>query len=155
MKYSRKRAVAQITATSLKAAKLAIGTELTLEEVRMAELQGRGGEETPNDTLICNSRNGRVSIPVREFTKMKTTDDTPLWTGEDNSTNVELPEKFVIRSSEDRKDRNGNVIFPIFAYKDADKQLAENNIDWNALVASGLKDNHGYDPVQNYTIEVM
>lgn len=154
MKYSRKRVLAQVSATSLKSAKLPVGLELTIEAVRTGELKDAQGNDVPNDVLICNSAKGRIAIPMREYTRFRTADNSPMWTGE-GSTEVELHERFKIASSEDRKTKDGQTIYPIFAYKAIDEQLKTNAVDWNALVESGLKDNHGYDAVQNYTTEVL
>jgi hypothetical protein len=151
MKYSKTRAVQQIAAAALKSRKLAVGTELVAVSVDERTLE----DGTPNDVLLCESASGNIRVPMRELLKMKTAEGKNIFAIEEGSSEVDLPGKVKIVGAEDRKDRNGKTIYPIFAYNLAASQLEAGSIDCEKLVAGGLKDNHGMDPVQNYTVAVL
>jgi len=152
MKYSKERAIAQIAAASLKSAILPNGTELSLVSIVEQELDN--GQ--PNDILLCESKDGNIRVPVRELMKMKTEDGSSVYGSEEGATEVELPGKFKIVSAEPRTDRDGDAVYPIFAYNKAQEQLDAGGIDWAELKAGGLKANNGgFDQVQNYTIATM
>ena len=150
MKYSKERANAQIAATSLKSSKLDAGTELTLVDIIEGSFE-QNGKEVPNDVMLCETSNGNVRVPVREFMKMKT--DGKLYASEEGAKEIELPGKFKVVSSEPREDRNGKAIYPIFAYNKA-QEFLDGAVDWNGLVDGGTKTDHGFDQVQNYTIAI-
>jgi hypothetical protein len=75
------------------------------------------------------------------------------YTGEDNE--IMFAEKFQIKSSEDRKDRDGDLVYPVFAYNLAQEQLDNGGIDWTALKEGGIKEDNKFEPVQNYTITIL
>jgi len=153
MKYSKERAMEQIAATSLKARKLDVNTELSISGLTKGSFE-QNGKEVANDTLICETPNGIVKVPVREFMKMKGENGAKTYTSEAGSTDIEFPGKFKVVTAEDRLDRNDNVIYPTFAYNRADDFFA-GTIDWDTLVGSGVKAGSNFDPVQNYTIAIL
>ena len=151
MKYNKSRAMAQVAATSLKSNIVENGTELTLVEIVEGSFE-QNGKEVPNDVMLCETKDGNVRVPVREFMKMKS--EGSLYGSEEGSKDIELPGKFTIVDAEPRNDRDGNPIFPVFAYNKAQEFLDGEVADWSELVAGGTKANHGFDQVQNYTISV-
>ena len=154
MKYSKERAMEQIAATSLKSRKLPLNTVLTLSGVTPGHYE-QNGKEVANDTLICETADGIIKIPVREFMKMKNEKvGEKLYSAEEGSKDVDFPGKVEIVAAEDRLDRNNNVIMPTFAYNRADDFFA-GKIQWDDLVASGTKAGQTFDPVQNYTVAVL
>jgi len=156
MKYSKARALAQVAAASLKYAKLPIGEELSLVDVKADEIEDNNGNMIPNDTAIFAKKSGgNVKVSLRELFKMSTTDGGNLYSAEDDADEVEIPEKIAVRDSEDRTDSQDRTVFPILAYKGAEEMLKSGDIDWNALVEAGVKEDHGFEPVQNYTVEEL
>lgn len=152
MKYNRDRANAQIAATSLKSAIVEPGTELTLVSIIEGSFE-QNGKEVPNDVMLCETPEGNVRVPVREFMKMKT--DGDLFQAEEGAKEIDLPGKFKIVSSEGRTDRDGDAIYPVFAYNKAQEFLDGEVSDWAELKKAGLKANNGgFDQVQNYTIAI-
>jgi len=149
-KYSRSRAVAQIAAASLKGAIVPTGTVLAVAEIVEGELDN--GQ--PNDVMLCSTESGNIRVPVREFLKMNA-GEGKHFVGEEGSDEVELAAKFKITGAEPRKDRDGDPVFPIFAYNLGQAQLDAGEIDWAALKAGGLKAGNKLDQVQNYTIEIL
>jgi len=156
MRFPKSRVLAQVAAVSLKTNKLAIGTELTILDIDQKEITRADGSSVLNDVALCESKSGNVRVPMRELLKMTREDDGKMFATEDGSDDVELPVKFKIVGSADRKNsRTGDTIYPIYAYKGVEDMLESGNIDWNKLVENGLKKDHGFDPVQDYTIAVI
>jgi len=154
MKYSKERAMEQIAATSLKSRKLAVNTELTITAVTTGHYK-QNDKEVANDTLVCETADGIIKVPVREFMKMKNeVVGEKLYSSEEGSKDIEFAGKVKIVAAEDRLDRNDNVIYPTFAYNRAD-DFFNGVIQWDDLVASGLKAGSSFDPVQNYTVAVL
>jgi hypothetical protein len=151
MKYSRTRAIEQIAAAALKSRKIEIGTELTVSSV----IEGELANGQANEVLLCETTKGNIRVPVRELLKMKQADGSNVFSMEEGAAEVELPGKLKIVSSTDRTDRDGDTVYPIYAYKKAEEQLEAGNIDWSALKDGGLKKDHGFDPVQNYVVAVL
>ncbi len=150
--YSKQRALAQTSATSIKSKTLAVGTVITFSEVLEGEIQGGSNAGKPNDTMLCETAEGALNIPVREFLKMKI-ENGKHYTGEDDE--IQFAEKFSIVSSVDRKDRDGDLVYPIFAYNLAQEQLDNGAIQWNELKEGGIKDDNKFAPVQDYTIAIL
>jgi hypothetical protein len=150
--YSKQRALAQTSATSIKFKTLVAGTIISLSEIIEGEIQGGNNAGKPNDMLLCETADGALNIPVREFLKM-TVENGKHYTGEDNE--IMFAEKFQIKSSEDRKDRDGDLVYPVFAYNLAQEQLDNGGIDWTALKEGGIKEDNKFEPVQNYTITIL
>jgi len=155
MKYDFSRAKAQITGRSLKGAILPTGTVITIDTFREGSFKDNQGNDVPNDQLLCKADGANLNVPVREFLKMKIEGEGAHYEHEGDAATCEFPDKIEVISSAGRVDTAGNPIFPIMAYNDAEAQLKSGNIDWNALVASGLRDNHGLPQVQDYTIKVL
>lgn len=155
MKYSRKRVNEQTQMPSLKYIEVPQGTKLTFEEIMDGEFE-QNGRKVANDTIKATSSDGRtIKLPVREFLKMDISGDGKHYKGETGSEEVKLPTAITIVKSEDRKDRNGNTVYPLFSYKKSDEFLAEGStMTWDELVAGDIKEDNTFKPVQNYTIEV-
>ncbi|MDH5533919.1 MAG: hypothetical protein OEX81_05860 [Candidatus Pacebacteria bacterium] len=152
MNYSKKRAMAQIAAFSLKSKIVAPGTSLKLVDIQTGSFE-QNGNEVANDVMLCETKDGNLRVPVREFLKMKNSDGTPVFKSEEGSDEVSFPNNFKIVSSKPRTDRDGNAIYPTYAYKKVD-DFFDGAIDWNGLVDGGLKKDHGFDQVQDYTISI-
>jgi len=148
MKLERSRVLAQVNARSLKATVIEPGTTVSVIDIDTKELDN--GQ--PNDMLLCETSNGLLNIPVREYLKM-TVVDGKAYTAEDGDTEVEILDQFTVVSSEDRKSRDGETIYPSYAYNAFDEQRESGNFSWNDLVASGLKADFNGPAVQNYTVK--
>ena len=143
--------MAQVAIKNLKYSKLPEGTELTIRDIVANESDGR-----VEDCMICHNADGQlVRVPVREYMKMKEANGKDLFAGEEGDDEIQMPNSFVIVSSEDREDRDGNKVYPIFAYRAADDFFhSQGAMEYKELVAQGLKDDNEFEPVQNYTIQV-
>jgi len=117
------------------------------------------GKEQANDKLhisVANAgaKDGKYILPCREFLKMSTTDDSESLFSEEGANTI-FPASFEVKSSEDRKDRDDNEVYPVQAYNGFEAQIeAGAGIDWNGLVESGVKADNTLTPVQNYTVVV-
>lgn len=110
--YPKKRVAAQVIATGLKSEKLAVGTKLTVESINMFDPIVVGTTERFKDFALCNSGQKQVKVPMNEFLRFKTKDGKPVYQNEGESENSKLPNSLTIEGSTDRKDRNGNTIYP-------------------------------------------
>ena len=155
--YPVKRAQQQVQAGALKSKKLEVGVKIKFEELIEDEFETTNGKKVVNDKFLCvTSTDKRLTVPVREYLKMNLVDGNKHYKTEPGSENVTFPSAIIIRDSKDRLDKKGNPIFPVFAYKEADTFLAVgSSMTWNELVEHGLKDEHPFDVVQDYTIEVL
>lgn len=151
MNYSKSRAVKQLAASGLKTRKIEPGTKLVMETIEAQETVVNG-QTRITDFAMCVSEKGRVRVPIAELLKMKKKDGKVVFSAENGNENVQLPDIFTIESSEDRKDRNGNVVYPLRAYALADAFTKGEIKTWAELIAGGPAENHGLDPVQDYVI---
>lgn len=149
--YSKSRAMDQMNTPGLKSKKLAPGTKLTIDEFVEQETKVNGKTRI-TDYALCTGKDGRIRVPVAELLKMQTADGKSIFHTEEGSDKGKFPEEFVIESSTDRTDRNGNVVYPLAAYNLAGDFLEGKVADWNALVAGGLNESRTYDAVQNYIV---
>lgn len=155
MNYSKAKVNKQTQMSSLKYIDIAEGTVLNFKDIIDGEFE-QNGEIVPNDSVKCveNGDGRTIKLPVREFLKMTTEGD--LFQSEDGNDNVKFPKSITIKSKADREDRDGNVVFPLFAYNKAEEFLAEgSDLEWSDLLAGDLKADHGYSPVQDYTVTVQ
>lgn len=150
MKLEGNRVLAQINARSLKATVIEPGTELKVKDIKKGELQ----DGTPNDMLICETSTGLVNISVREYLKMNFANGS-AYTSEEGDTDYEITTSFRVESSEDRKSRDGETIYPSYAYNAFDEQREAGTFNWNDLVASGLKEDFNGPAVQNYNVVAL
>jgi len=151
--YNKVRAMKQVIATGLKAKKLAVGTELSVESVTEQDPIIVNGVERFRDFALCNSKDGQVRIPMNEFLRFKTKDGKPVYQAEDAAENIKLPSTLKIESSTDRKDRVGNTIYPLQAYK-LSQELVDGTKTWEECVAAGLKPGVTFDAVQDYIVSI-
>jgi len=159
VKYSKKRIVGQSAMKNLKyMAPLAPGTVLTIQDVLIDTFESKD-KEVMNDSLICVDNQGQtVKVPVREYVKMELTGDS--YDFESDSDEITLPNSITIRESEDRMytPQGSDVaekLFPTFAYNKAQEFIdSKGEMAWDDLVASGLKADNKFAPVQNYKGEV-
>lgn len=146
------------TLPSAKAIAYSVGTVIAITGLRTASYK-LDGEDVANDKLVIkatgsNGNDGEALFPVRELLKSAIADGSEDLFKEEGDTTV-FPQSLKIVAAEDRKDRNGNPVYPVNAYKAFEEQIEANNgIDWNALVASGVKDDNKLSPVQNYTFMI-
>ena len=154
MKYSKQKAYEQMTAVSLKSKKIDGGTEFQLRDVVPGIPLKQGTREIANDIMICTTNSGsRMRIPVREILKWKTQDNQETFSKVDEE-NISLPDKFKIVSGTDRKGRNG-LIYPVQAYNLSQEFIDGKVVGWDNLVKGGLRENHGFDAVQDYVIAIL
>lgn len=132
---------------------------INIVALQTAEYKDGAGEMIPNDKFVAKVQkpDGEIiecTFPVRELLKGKAADGSaPLFNEEGKNTHFAAAYK--ITAAEDRKDRNDNEVYPVQAYVGFEAQLeAGTVIDWNTLVASGVKDDNKLSPVQNYTFFV-
>jgi hypothetical protein len=151
MKLNKKRALAQASAVSIKSAVIEPGTVIRVMDVLEGKIQGT---DNPNDTLFCETENGLLRIPTREYMKFKVSNGN-LYSSEDAADEIEIADSFKVVSSEPRKDRDGDLVYPSYAYNAFEAQIETGEFDWNELKASKLKDDFTGEPVQNYTIELL
>lgn len=153
--YSLKRAQEQIAAMSLKARIIAPGTVVRFVSLMTGEIEYGDGGEKPNDMFICSNESVGMpmKISMREYLKMKVQSGTHY---ETNGESIAFPDGFKIVSSKARTDRKDNVIYPLMAYKEYKSFLAKKGrMSWDDLLEAGMTENHGFEPVQDYTIELL
>jgi hypothetical protein len=155
MKVNKERAYAQRVAVSLKSRKIAEGTEFTTQDVVEGSYQ-QGNQTVPNDIVMTTDGDGKiVRIPMRELLKMTIEGGVNVLDAKQGEAEASIPDKFRIVSSTDRQDRNGNVVYPINAYKLGQDFLDKKVSGWDTVVAGGLKEDNTLEPVQNYVIAVL
>jgi len=155
MKYSKKRASAQVAAPSIKYVGLNVGEKVTFNDIVTGELDGTNGQKVVNDVIMAKKADGtQCKVPVREFLKMGIQGQGTHYKSEDNNDDVNMPNGFTVVSKEDRKSRDGKtVVYPAASYKLADA-FFKGEVDYNGLVEGGLKEDNTFAPIQNYTIEI-
>jgi hypothetical protein len=156
MRYSKKRAYAQTQKGSLKSKIVPVGTVINFQDINRDVMKSKDSNEQFNDTIIGNIDGfGKITIPVREYLKMKI-EEGNHFKSESDSDDIDIPNAIKIISMEPRVDKKDNPIYPVFAYKLATDFL-NGAVDWYGLVEGGLIDNVNdrFDQVQNYTIEIL
>jgi len=158
---NKKRALSRANGLNIKTNKLAIGTVLNLLEIdeKNTTITRNGKEEElVNDVYVMESPElGLVNIPIAEYFKFKLANGQ-LFTSEGaNEGEMFIIDSFKIVGSEDRKDRDGDVVYPSFMYVAFEEQRDNNSWDWASLKGSGLKPEFTDNavPVQTYTIEAL
>jgi len=155
MKYPKDKMYEQVVATALKSRKIAANTEFTAVAVVPGTIK-QGNREVTNDTLIVATNTGsQVRVPMRELAKMRTAEGKEAFTSVENENSVVIPDKFKVVNSTDRKDRNGNTVFPIQAYKLGQELLDGKITGWDKVVEGGLKEDNKLEAVQDYIIAVL
>lgn len=164
VKYSKKRIVGQSSTKSLKyMAPLAKGTVLTIIDVLTDTFMSKNAQgedqEVMNDNLLCNDENGNtIKVPVREYNKM--TLEGKAYNSESDDDDITMPNQIVISGSSDREytpqgKEVAEKLYPTFAYNKAQEFIdSKGGMQWDELVASGVKADNQFSPVQNYTGEV-
>jgi len=153
--YNRQDLLNQTNVKNLKSEVLAPGTTLKITAVRKDTLK-RGDKEELNHQLICSTEKGNILVSVREYTRMKI-EAGKAYDGEEGTEEIYFPEAFSIVTSVDRKDRDGDVIFPVFAYAKGQEFLDSNgSMTWTELKEGGMVDDiERFSAVQDYTIAVL
>ena len=88
---------------------------------------------------------------------MRTLDDVPNYNSEDDSDDISLPSQFKIAKSENRF-ANGEEEprYPTYAYVKAQEFIdSKGGMNYSEVIASGLRKDNKFDPLQNYTIEII
>ena len=135
-----------------------VGTTISITGIREASYTV-DGKELPNHKLEVRidgeGHNGtKMLMPVREFLKASNAEAGKDVFTEENG-QAFFPSKVKITKAEDRKSRDGKEIYPVQAYNAFEAQLEANaRIDWNTLVASGVKADNTLKPVQNYEFSI-
>ena len=156
LKMEKSRLLKQKSALAFKYNLFKPNTEIRFEELERIERKvGNNGEERPFDIVHAVTSDGdSVKIPVSELDRMRTKDKSPVLDIESGIEEVTFPAGVVIQSSTDRVGRDQQVMYPVGAYKEAQK-LFDGQISYEEMVKAGLKDNHGLSPLQNYVVEVI
>ena len=152
---NKQAALKQFRTQSAKGLKFETGTTLNVVEVR--ENNNEDGSQT--HSLICSRDNGpMVNVSLADYFKM-TVENGSHYTSEGDET-IELFESFTIVKADDRKDRNGDLVYPLYAYEGWDDMREDiangGKFDWNALVETGLQEGitDRVSPLQDYSITV-
>lgn len=140
---------------SAKSVKFPVGSIMEIVGLR-TDSYTVNGEEQANDKLEVSvtgagTLDGKFILPVRELLKAQVAEGSaPLYNEEGDRTF--FPTRLEVKASEDRKDRENNPVYPVQAYNAFESQIESGSgVDWNALVASGVKADNKLEPVQNYT----
>jgi hypothetical protein len=158
LKINRQAALKQFRTQSAKGLKLEPGTEISVMEVR--ENNNEDGSVT--HSLICSTDKSLViNISLSDYFKMGVVNNGSHYTSEEGDEDIEIFQSFTIETAEDRKDRNGDLVYPLYAYEGWDEMRDEiragnAKFDWNALIESGLKEGitDRISPLQDYTIKI-
>jgi len=155
MIYSKAKANAQTQMASLKYVNIEEGEVLTFQDILESEYD-QNGVKVPNDAVKCEDKTGKfLKLPVREFLKMDTGSDKH-YKGEAGEDDIKFPTSITIKSKSDRKDRDGNVTYPLFAYNKAAEFMAEGStLEWEDLLKGGVKADNKFSPVQDYVVTVQ
>ena len=159
MNYSKKRAMAQQNAPSLKYISLENGTVIHLKEEIAQDLPARGGstDPVPNDVILSDAtlddKVRKIKVPVREYLKMAIEGNGSHYESEENNDMVKFPNSFTIVSQKDRT-YNGEVVYPVYSYNKAQEFLYGDSLSYDDLIASGVAKSNTYKPVQDYKISI-
>lgn len=154
--YNKGRAMQQVNSVALKSQKLATGTKIVLKECIAGTRKTANGTEIPNDVFMCGIEGGKnVRIAVAELLRMTTQDGKDIFKTEDGQEAGEFPEALTVVTSKDRLGRDGKPFYPVQAYVLGEEFLREGSkLDWNGLVAGGVKPDNKIEPVQDYTVSI-
>jgi len=146
---------------SFKSHQFPVGAKITFLELRTEDTTPDSkGNSVAHDKIECTvtnagERDGEYLLPVRELMKMKTAKGGSIYKHESGEETAKLPAAISITEASDRTDRDGKLVFPSQAYTLFQSQIdSGNGIDWNALVAGGVKPDNKLGAVQNYKIEL-
>lgn len=156
VKYNKVKALKAQRSASIKSAKIADGTKLEVLDL----IPNAASTETLNrDELLCQKPDGkRLRIPVREFMNMSAADGAKLFHESEAEGEIIFPSAIeIVKGTNRTSNRSGQeeTIYPIQAYVDGARQIQELDFNFEKLLASGLRENHGLDPVQNYEIKTV
>lgn len=155
MKYSMKRMASQIQMKNCKYITLREGLKLAITAVVEGTIH-RNGMEQSADYMICQDPNGmKFKLMMRDYLKMKVNNGSS-YMSESGSDMIQLPKSIEIVGHENRRDRDHNVMYPIFAYNKVDEMLAseDGSFTYENMLMGGLREDHNFEPTKNYTIKV-
>jgi hypothetical protein len=154
LKLSKNRSFAQTPATSIKSVKLNAGDKIQIMEIMLGTVQGK--DDVFNDQLLCEGPNGLIKLPLREYFKM-TIEGTSAYTSEGvGEGEIAIHQNFEVVTSEDRKDRDGDIVYPSQAYVGFPEiSSGERPYDYEWLKSTGVKDTYNGPAVQNYTVKAL
>jgi len=154
LKLQKNRSFAQTPATSIKSVKLNAGDKLQIMEIMTGTVQGK--DDVFNDQLLCEGPNGLIKLPLREYFKMSIEGASSYTTEGVAEGEIAIHQNFEIVSSEDRKDRDGEIVYPSQAYVGfAEISAGTRAYDYEWLKASGVKETYNGPAVQNYTVKAL
>ncbi len=155
-KISRARRLAQAKIGSFKAVKLETDDVLAIISYEKGETEG--DKPVPNDYLLCLNKNTgkNIKLTLRDFNAMIPSDGSNLVRLMENGEDEAFPSSVTIKSSTPRLDRNDKPYFPAFAYNGANDFYnslgSDTPMEWDTLVATGVKEGATFPEVQNYTV---
>lgn len=161
--YSKKRLMKQAVTPTFTSKKIEEGTVCTINDVIEGKYEDRDGNEVPNDILLVElSGGGQLKLSVKEFNKM-TFVGGEAYEGESGNDNIMLPDAFRIVKSEPRMANNEEEPrYATYAYKGgaafvkAMREGKGNSLDYiKDVIQSGLTEPCHFEPLQNYTVEIV
>jgi hypothetical protein len=154
LKLEKARSFAQTPATSIKSIKLNTGDKIQVLELMKGEVVDN--PEVFNDQLLCEGPAGLIKLPLREYFKMSIQNAKSYSTEGVGDGEIAIHQNFEIVSSEDRLDRDGEIVWPSQAYVGfAEIQAKERKYDYEWLKGTGVKESYTGPAVQNYTVKAL
>jgi hypothetical protein len=156
VKYKKSRMMSQARMGNLMSKALKVDTIITIQDVMEDHFIDDNDVKQPNDKIVCMVNDEQFKLTVREYNKMKTVGNEPLFESEGDGDEILLPNAFKIVSAEGRIDAEERKRFPTYAYKLAPEFVKKDSkMTYEQLIAGGIKDEHPFDQLQNYTIEFV
>ncbi len=154
LKLQKNRSFAQTPATSIKSVKLNAGDKLQIMEIMTGTVQGK--DDVFNDQLLCEGPNGLIKLPLREYFKMTITGTSTYTTEGVGEGEIAIHQNFEIVSSTDRKDRDGEIVYPSQAYVGfAEITAGTRAYDYEWLKGTGVKEGYNGPAVQDYEVKAL
>jgi hypothetical protein len=105
----------QIATPSIKNSPLAKGAVVVTGDRVAGMSYKRGSIEVTPDNILCEVDGRFVTVPVAELYKMTTKDGKRLL--DLSNDEVEIPAKFTVESTSERKNNDGETMYPAASYK--------------------------------------
>lgn len=156
--YSKKRMLSQAVVGGFTSKKIELGTVCTIIDLVEDFFVDNKKVKQPNDKILLLTDKGvKLKLSVREYNKMTTVDGASNYNSEGDSDEITLPSQFKVVKSENRMANDEKEPrYPTYAYTDAQKFIdSKGEMKYEELIASGLKKDNKFDPLQNYTIEII
>ena len=152
--YSKSRILSQTRMPNAVSKNLKKGETFTITDVKESSYTDKVTKQERNsDYLVLKNADGVVSkLAVKEFTRMSVLDGGTHYAGSEDD-GIELPINFTVSTMKPRLNNKNEPMFSTYAYKLA-PQLIAGEIDYVQMVDGGVLDEHPFEALQDYTIEV-